>query len=166
MFVVDWVKNLPHELATFLLAIIPLTEVRASIPVAMGLFKMSAWSAFFWSILGSVFITFVLVYSLDLATKFLRPRFRWADKFFSWLFERTRKKFEGKYLTYGEIALVIFVAIPLPLTGVWTGAAAAYLFGVEKKKAFWLVSLGTIIAGIIVTLVSIGGLAVFGLNAD
>ncbi|PIR94289.1 ligand-binding protein SH3 [Candidatus Falkowbacteria bacterium CG10_big_fil_rev_8_21_14_0_10_39_11] len=161
MFVVDLVKNLPHELATFLLALIPITELRASIPVAIGLFKMSALSAFFWSVLGSIFITIILVYMLDFVTKFLRPRFKWADKFFDWLFERTRKRFEGKYLTYGEIALIIFVAIPLPVTGVWTGSLAAYLFGIERKKSVLLISIGAMIAGFIVTIISAGGVALF-----
>jgi len=60
-------------------------------------------------------------------------------------------------LKWGKLALVIFVAIPLPLTGAWTGSLAAFLFGFKKKEAFWLIVLGVLIAGIIVSFLTILG---------
>ena len=54
------------------------------------------------------------------------------------------------------MALVTFVAIPLPMTGVWSGAIAAFVFGIPYKKGVLMISLGAMIAGIIVTLVSLG----------
>jgi uncharacterized membrane protein len=88
-------------------------------------------------------------------------RFKLANIFFSWLFSRTRHKFFGKYEVWGDLALVIFVAIPLPMTGAWTGAVAAFLFGIDKKKSLFLVTLGAMMAGVIVTLATLGATAVF-----
>ena len=152
MFFLELVKNLPAELATFLLALIPVTELRASIPIAVGWFNLPILQAFFWSVLGSIFITLVLVYLIDIVSKQL---------IFTWLFARTRRKFEGKYLKYGEIALVIFVAIPLPITGVWTGSVAAFLFGIDRMRSVLLISLGTLIAGIIVSVLTYIGVLAF-----
>lgn len=84
-----------------------------------------------------------------------------TEKFFDWLFARTRHKFTGQYEKWGELALVIFVAIPLPMTGVWTGSVAAFLFGIPKKRALILVSLGAFIAGIIVTVMTLGVVSFF-----
>ena len=63
-----------------------------------------------------------------------------------------------------EFALVVLVAIPLPLTGAWTASLAAYIFGIPYKKAIPLIFLGLVIAGVIVTLVTVGVVDVFFLN--
>jgi uncharacterized membrane protein len=51
---------------------------------------------------------------------------------------------------------MIFVAIPLPLTGAWTGALCAFVFGIPMKKAFWAISAGVVLAGVIVSLATLG----------
>ncbi|MCK4805823.1 MAG: small multi-drug export protein, partial [Candidatus Pacebacteria bacterium] len=80
---------------------------------------------------------------------------------FNWLFERTRKKTENSFNKWGKWALVVFVAIPLPFTGVWTGSIAAFLFGVKYKNAFWLISLGALLAGILVMTLTLLGINIF-----
>jgi len=71
------------------------------------------------------------------------------------LFESTRKKGERKIQAWGDIGLILFVAIPLPVTGAWTGTLAAYLLKLEKKKAFLSIFVGVVIAGLIMTAVSL-----------
>jgi uncharacterized membrane protein len=78
------------------------------------------------------------------------------NRFFNWLFERTRKKAHDKIEKYGDLALIIFVAIPLPNTGAWTGTLAAWLFGIPMKRALPNILYGVIIAGVIVTLITAG----------
>ena len=73
------------------------------------------------------------------------------DKFFTFLFERTRRKHSKKFEKWGALALITFVAIPLPITGGWSGALAAFVFGIPFKKALPLIFSGVIIAGVIVT---------------
>ena len=73
------------------------------------------------------------------------------------MFARTRKRFSVKAEKYGKfIALVLFVAIPLPITGAWTGSAAAFLFGIPFSRSFPAVIIGVLIAGIVVTLTTVG----------
>jgi uncharacterized membrane protein len=152
-------RNFPPQLATFLIAMIPIAELRVSIPLALGTYKMSIWSSYFYSVIGNIVPVFFILYFIDPVSKFLMKHFQIFNRFFTWLFNHTRLKFEGKYAKYGALALVIFVAIPLPMTGAWTGALAAFLFQIPRKIGAVLVSLGVLLAGIIVTLASLG---VFG----
>ena len=160
-YLIHLVQNLPGELAVFILAMIPITELRASIPIGMTIFDLSAFSAFFFSVLGDAIPMFFIIWLLPAISSWSMKKWKTADKFFTWLFARTRKKFEKKYYTYGEIALMIFVAIPLPVTGAWTGAVASFLFGIPKKRSAIFISAGIIIAGIIVTILSISGISIF-----
>jgi uncharacterized membrane protein len=77
-----------------------------------------------------------------------------------WIQRRTAKQQE-KINRYGFLGLTIFVAIPLPMTGVWTGAAIAYLLGIKKRMAVPALALGTVIAGILVTLAAVGILTIW-----
>lgn len=148
---------LPHkEILTFLLAALPITELRASIPIAVGVYHLSLGTAFLLSVAGNIFITFLLLLLLDPIAVFAERRIKWLKKILNWVFERTRSKTAAKYVKYGQWALVIFVAVPLPGTGAWTGAILAYLFNLPKLRAFLLISLGVIIAGIIVSLIAAG----------
>jgi len=153
--------NLPVELITFLIAVLPVSELRGAIPIALGVFNMPIYSAFIFAWMGSVLPGAFLIYSLGGISKELSVRSRFFKKFFDWLFERTYKRFWRHHERLGSLALVVFVAIPLPITGVWTGSVAAFLFGVPKKRAVCLVALGSFIAGIIVTLIYLGVLSFF-----
>jgi len=159
MFNIDYFhlfQNISKELATFLIAIIPVGELRAAIPIAIGSFKMSAFSAYLWAVLGNIFPLIFVLWWLDPFSRFLSKHFRIFDKSFKWLFARTRQRHSASFAKWGALALVIFVAIPLPLTGGWSGAVAAFVFGIPYKKALGLVCLGVMIAGLIVTLTSLG----------
>lgn len=144
-----------NELATFLVAMTPIGELRAAIPLALEVFHLPIWKAYFISVLGNMVPVFIILLLLKPATKILR-KIKIFDKFFDWLFERTRRKTEKKYLIYGELALILFVAIPLPVTGAWTGSVAAFLFGVPYRRAILLIGSGVLIAGIIVLLATLG----------
>ena len=87
---------------------------------------------------------------------FLRKRSKFFDKFFDCLFARKKKNHQSKYDKFKDLFLVVLVSIPLPLTGACTGSLCAFLFGVPFKRAFSLISLGVVIAGVIVTLISLG----------
>ena len=149
-------SDFPPELATFILAMLPITELRASIPIGILAYDLSPFSAFFWSILGDVIPAYLILTLIGPVSEFLRRRFKFAEKFFSWWFDRVYKKFFAKYNKYGIIALMLFVAIPLPVTGSWTGATAAWLFKLNRKQAAIYITLGVIIAGIIVTTLTTG----------
>jgi uncharacterized membrane protein len=83
-------------------------------------------------------------------------RFSWGDLFFSWLFARTRRKYIQEHENFGLTALAIFVAIPLPMTGAWTGCAVAFLLGFRFWPAFAAIAAGVLLAGVIVTVTVVG----------
>lgn len=152
----DIFTNLPPQLAVIITAMLPVTELRASIPFAIGYFKLSYFESLFYSIIGAYLPSIAIIYGVGPISKFLINHSKLAAKFFDWLFERTRKKFKHKYATWGNLALMVFVAIPLPATGVWTGSLAAWLFGIKKKQALLYIALGAMISGIIVLILSVG----------
>jgi uncharacterized membrane protein len=160
-WLLTFIKNFPPEIATMIVGAAPISELRGAIPLAYGVYNFSILKAFFFSFIGNAIPVFLVTFLMEVAYKIL-SRFANFKKFFEWLFDRTRRKISGQYLKYGEIALVIFVAIPLPMTGAWTGALAAWLLGIKPKVAIPLVLLGVLIAGIIVSILTVGAGKVFG----
>lgn len=152
--------NLNPVLATFLLSMLPVFELRAAIPIAIGNFDIPLWYVFIISVIGSFIPAIFIVYWLGPISNWLS---QWSvmNKFFIWLFARTRSKFNKKYAVWGKLALMIFVAIPLPGTGVWTGSLAAWLFNFNKQQALIYIGLGSVIAGLLVTLISVGVFTIF-----
>jgi len=153
--------NLIPEIKTLLTAMTPIGELRAALPIALLSYKMNILPAYILSVLGNMIPVFVLILFWKYSVKFFMQNFKICEKFFNWLFERTRKKFAGKYNKWGKLALVIFVAIPLPMTGAWTGSLAAWLFGFKYWESVLLIFLGVCVSGIIVSLISLGGLTIF-----
>lgn len=150
----------PPELVTVLVAALPVSELRGSIPLALGVFHFSVEKAFFLSIIGNLIPIIPLLLFLESVSKWLSMRFNWAEKFFSWLFARTKRR--SKLVEkYGAVGLIFFVAIPLPVTGAWTGCVAAFLFGIRRRWAAFSIANGVLIAGVIVTLVSLGVIKIF-----
>ena len=156
------------------ISLVPLIELRGAIPAAIAL-GMSPWQACLWSIIGSMIPAFFIIPLFDWALKFLEAR-HWLP----WLTDFLNRKFVTKaekvaaqndQVDQSDIsaarkellkfwAIVIFVGIPLPGTGVYTGSAVASLIKMPFWKAFLAVLLGDIIAGIIVTFISIGVFAI------
>ena len=143
--------NFPNELIVLLMAMLPLTELRASIPYGIAVLEMSATSALIFSLLGNTLISILIIYLLPPVTKFLRHHSKLMDRFFDKLFHKTRTRHTKRMSELGHIALVTFVAVPLPGSGGWTGSLVAHVFGVKKRLSVPLVTLGLIISGLIVT---------------
>ncbi len=148
------------ELKTILLALTPINELRGTIPVAIGVWHLSPLKAFLGACVGNILPIFFLLYFFKYLVDFLMGKSTLANRFFSWLFERTRRRFYKKYAFYGDLALILFVAIPFPLTGAWTGAVAAFLFGISYWRSILLISIGVVMAGVLVTLGTMGFLSI------
>ena len=153
--ILDFFTGFPHWLSTVLIAMLPIFELRGSLPVALGSFDMQLWKAFILSEIGNMIpIPFILLL-LKRVVK-IGERFPPLKRILDYFFERTRKKTGPKIKRYEALALVFFVAIPLPITGAWTGALAAWLFDIEFKKAICYIFLGVLIAGVVVSAVWYG----------
>lgn len=148
------------EIQTFFLAMTPFGELRLSLPIALSVYNLDLVSAYFISIIGNLIPIVLLLLFLEPVSSWLSKNFKIFEKFFTWLFERTRKKYNSQMEKYGYPALVLFVAIPLPITGGWTGSLIAFLFAIPFKKAFPLISFGVIIAGLIVLSVTQAGITI------
>jgi len=138
-----------------LISALPLSELRVAIPIALTIYKMPVFPAYFFAVLGNIVPAIFLLLFLKPFSEYLR-RWHYFNIFFEWLFKRTRRDTEKKFEKYGAIFLLFFVAVPLPLTGAWTGSAAAFIFGIRFWYAFPTIVGGVMIAGVIVTLASLG----------
>ena len=140
-------------------SILPISELRGGIPYAIAN-DVNPFLAYFICV-GANILAFPIVF---LFLEFLHPLFLKVgiyQKLFDKFVLRTRKKLDTKIKKYGFWGLMLFVMIPLPVTGAYTGSLAAWLFNIPKKKAFISVVLGVIISGIIVTIISLSGMEAF-----
>jgi uncharacterized membrane protein len=137
------------------LAASPISELRGAIPLAILEFDFPWYYAYIVAVIGNMLpVPFILLF-LNTATRIL-SRFTLFDRFFKWLFALTRRR--GTLIEkYERIGLVLFVAIPLPITGAWTGSIAAVLLGMSFRRAILSVFLGVLIAGVIVTCLTLLG---------
>lgn len=140
-------------LATFFTAMTPIGELRAAIPLGLGTFKMDIYTTIIVSLIGNFIPALIIIYALDPISKFLMKHFKIFDRFFTWLFNRTRRKYHKKFEKYSGFALSLFVGVPLPVTGAWTGAIIAFVFGILPKRAALDIFIGILIAAAIVTAV-------------
>lgn len=147
------------EITVFVTAMIPVGEVRASIPLGILYYHLSPLKTLILSVLGNVAIVFPLLWFLNTLTERLR-KFPFWDKFFEWLFTRTRSK--SKLIADFElVGLALFIGVPFPGTGVWTGVIAAYLLGLRWIPTFFCSLAGSLIASGIMLAVSLGLVKIF-----
>ncbi len=149
-------SSLSSEMVIFIISMIPILELRGGLLIA-SLLHVPMIKAAFICIIGNIIpIPFILlfirkIFELMKKTKLFRP-----------LVEKLEKKAMGKsdkIKKYEFFGLVLFVGIPLPGTGAWTGSLIAALLEVDIKKASIAIFIGLILATIIMCLFSYGGLA-------
>jgi uncharacterized membrane protein len=138
-----------------LLSMTPLGELRAGLPVAFAT-GVNPWVALLVCVAANSLVVPIIFFFLEYIHKHFMHIGAYRSMFDRFM-ERTRKKTEGSVKKYGYLGLAIFVAIPLPLTGAYTGALAAWFFGMEKWKAFWSIFAGVAVAGAIVLAVLLTG---------
>lgn len=141
------------DIGIVLLSTVPVTELRAAIPLAVTM-GIEPWKAFYLSLIGNFLPIIPLLLLLDPLISFFR-RIKIFNNAIEFILKRTRKKSE-KVEKYGAFGLLLFVGIPVPGTGIWTGCLISYLLGVRFLYAAAAMSAGIIIAGILVTLATIG----------
>jgi len=146
-------------LKIIIFSLLPISELRGSIPI--GLSSGLPLSLVFPIAVLSNICVFPIFYLFLTFIHKLLMKLTLYRKFFDYFLERTRKKVGPKVEKYGYLGLTLFVAIPLPVTGAYTGTLGAWVFNMKKRKSFLAVILGVVIAGIIVSIVSIFGIHLF-----
>jgi uncharacterized membrane protein len=156
------VSDLSFPLVVFwtsFLSFLPISELRGAIPfaVANGIpwYVAYPYAAFLNALVAPV----CWIFLSTLHKLFLKMA--WYERLFNRFVERARKKLQGGVEKWGWIGVAFFVAIPLPITGAWTGTLGAWVLGISRRHTMLAVILGVACAGAIVSLVTILGLRSF-----
>lgn len=151
---INFIENtFSHDLSVLILSMFPFIEAKGSIPIAMAFdipFKTAIMLAYIGSMIPVPFLLWFFKPFLEYIGKFAI-----FSSFIDGVFRKAMRKGK-KVRTMGELAIVVFVAIPIPGTGVWMGSLIARLFDIRLKRAFCLIAVGNLIAVFVIAGLSFG----------
>jgi uncharacterized membrane protein len=130
----------------------PISELRGGIPLGVLVFGLDPLLVFLVAIIANAVLFFPIFFGLRLFYDRFLSRFQLFNRYL----ENVRKRGKPKVDKYGFLGLTLFVAIPLPVTGVYTATFLSWLLAMDWKKAFPAIALGVVIAGVIVLLATLG----------
>jgi uncharacterized membrane protein len=145
-----------------LLSLLPISELRGAIPYALAHGVPPAIAYVYCVALNALVGPFVFLFLSTVHR--LMFRIAWYRRVFGRLIERARHRVEKKVARYGYLGIVLFVAIPLPVTGAYTGSLGAWVLGLDRGKTYLAVAIGVVLAGLVVSIVAyfgIGALSLF-----
>jgi len=146
----------PEWFQIFFGSMIPWIEARYVMFYAIEILGWNWWHAFPIAILGNILpIPFILLF-FKYVERYLRKFTTWS-RFMDWFFEKTRRRANTSIKRYEHIGLLIFVALPIPFTGGWSGALIAYLFDLSLLKSLLTIFAGIVIAAVIITILTLSG---------
>ena len=149
-------------LITFLISMAPIGEVRASIPLGMETYGLSWYRVLPLAVAGSLVPGVFWLVALPRIGSYLVSFPNPAGRLLIWRSERLRRLQGERFRGHRNMALVLLVAVPLPFTGVWSGALAAWVFEIPFRPALLCITLGAVIAGGVVTALTELGLHLLG----
>ncbi len=150
-------------LIVFFISVLPWVELRGSIPIGILVYHLNPLAVFALAVIANALVYFPAHFGL---THFYRIFKRY--KFIERIVEGSRRRAAPTIKKYGYPGLFLFVGVPLPFTGAWTGTLIAWLFGMDRKKAFIAIAAGVLAAGVAVlciTLLAAGLLGWIGVAA-
>jgi uncharacterized membrane protein len=140
---------------TVFFCLLPISELRGGLPYALAQ-GLVPWQAYLLCVVANGLVGPLVFLFLSTLHGLLRG-FHWYQVIFEKLVARSRKRVHEKVEKYGYAGLIVFVAIPLPVTGAYTGALGAWVLGMEAKKSMLSIFAGVGIAGVVVTAVYLLG---------
>jgi uncharacterized membrane protein len=141
---------------TAFLSFLPVSELRGGIPFALAQGIPWYWAYPFAAGINILAAPACWIFLSTLHKVFLKMA--WYRKFFDRFVERARVKLKGGVEKWGWLGVAAFVAVPLPVTGAWTGTLGAWMLGMGKGRTMAAITLGVLTAGIIVTVVVLLGI--------
>lgn len=143
------------ELVVFIISILPILELRGGL-IAASLLNVSPLTGYIVSIIGNTLpVPFILLFINKILDWMGKSKIKWMNKLSKWLDKKARKH-KDSIEKYGYLGLTLFVGVPLPGTGAWTGCLVSSVLNMDKKKSFISIMLGIIMASIIMMLISYG----------
>jgi len=134
---------------------LPFLELRASIPYGINVLKMPWPTVFIICIIANIILGILIYFMLEKFVKFFL-RYKIFSNPYNKVVIKTQKKIQKAVDKYGEWGVALFIGVPLPGSGVYSGALGAYVIGLDFKKFIIADIIGVLIAGIIVTIISTG----------
>ncbi len=150
----EQLSGIPPQLATTLIAALPIVELRGALPVALELWNLPAWQAYAFSVLGNCLPLIPLFFGLAWLRKGLLNVWPSLVKPIDWYIDRSHQKLKSHYETYGALALFFFTAIPLPLTGLYTATVAAVALKIPLKQAGPAIVAGVLVSGLLMLIIT------------
>ncbi len=143
------------EIIVFIISIMPILELRGGL-IAASLLGLTPLKSYIISMIGNLLpVPFILLFINKIIEWMSKSKVKWMNKFANWLLKKADKN-KTSIEKYGYLGLILFVGIPLPGTGAWTGCLVASVFNMERKKAFFSILCGVIMASIIMMFISFG----------
>lgn len=147
-----------REILVFIISLMPILELRGGL-IAAALLGLEPLPSYIISIIGNVLpVPFILLLITKILEWMKNSKIGFLNKIANWLNEKVEKH-KGQIEKFGYLGVVLFVGIPLPGTGAWTGSLIASVLGMDRKKTFLAVMFGIVMASIIMMLISFGILA-------
>ena len=146
----------PTILLSLLLSLLPISEVRGAIPFALAR-GIELVPAYLLGVSANALVGPLVFLFLSTLHRFF-SRLRFYTKVYEKVVEKSRQRVHRKIEKYGYAGLVLFVAIPLPITGAYTGAIGAWVLGMDSRRSFAAIAAGVAIAGVVVSAVSVIGI--------
>ena len=157
-----FLETVGKELCVFFCSMLPIIECRGAVPLGWGL-GLPWWQTLLFSVAGNLLpVPFILLFIRGFLKWMRGCRVKFFNKIASWL-DRKIEKHKGTIEKYSYWGVMLFVGIPIPGTGAWTGTLIASVLGLEPKKSFLAAVGGVLMASAIMMLVAYGGLGlIFG----
>ena len=147
-----------EELCVFFCSMIPIIELRGAIPLGAAL-GLPMWQSFLLAIVGNMLpVPIILLFVKKVLSFMSKCRVKLFNKVANWVYAKAEKN-KGKIEKYSFWGVALFVGIPLPMTGAWTGTLVAAMLDMKFWKAILSAFIGVLVAGIVISLLSYGVLA-------
>ena len=155
-----FLETVGRELCVFFCSMIPIIELRGAIPMG-ALFGLPWWQSYLLSLLGNMLpVPFILLFIKAVLKWMTNSKIKFFNKLAGWLNRKVEKN-RDKIAKYSFWGVCFFVAVPLPVTGAWTGSLVAAMIDMKFWKALLSCLFGVMIAGVVMTLISYGAVAIF-----
>ncbi len=153
----DRLSTLPHELIVILTAMTPVGELRAAVPLAVLTYDMWWLKAYALSVAGNLAPVPIVLLGLRAVGGRIERQQNAAGRLLRWRTRRIEAQWGDRVRRYGFFGVVMIVAIPLPLTGAWTGTLAVWALDIPARRGLPAIAVGVAIAGVVVTAMTVAG---------
>ena len=155
-----FLETVGRELCVFFCSMIPIIELRGAIPLGAAL-GVPIWQSYLLSVVGNMLpVPIILLFVKKVLSFMSRCRVKFFNKVANYVYEKAEKN-RARIEKYSFWGVALFVGIPLPMTGAWTGSLVAAMLNMKFWKAVLSALVGVLCAGIVMTLISYGIAAIF-----